>query len=284
MSTQLASEKVTVYPARDTRRLAQRIRAHALRMVHRANASHIGASLSVADLLAVLYGSALRVDPLRPNCPERDRFILSKGHAAAALYAVLAERGFFPLDWLDTYCLDGSRLPGHVTRHGVPGVEVSTGSLGHGLPVACGMALAAKRDGKSYRVVVVLSDGELDEGSNWEAILFAPQHQLDHLVAIVDYNKLQGFGSVKEILDLHPLAEKWRAFRWAVREIDGHDHAQIADAFAAAPFEPGKPSVIIADTVKGKGVSYMENDLAWHYRSPDAEQLAAALRELEATC
>ncbi len=268
-------------PACDTRSLARRVRAHALRMVHRANASHIAASLSVADLLAVLYGSALRIDPSRPNWPERDRFILSKGHAAAALYAVLAERGFFSLEWLDTYCQDGSPLAGHVTSHGVPGVEVSTGSLGHGLPIACGMALAAKRDGKSHRVVVVLSDGELDEGSNWEAILFAPQHRLDNLVAIVDHNKQQGFGSVKEVLDLHPLAEKWRAFRWVVREIDGHDHAQIAAALVPHCTRGSKPSVIIAHTVKGKGVSYMENQLAWHYKSPNAEQLAEALRDLE---
>jgi transketolase len=265
---------------REAQSLARKIRAHALRMVHRAKASHIGSSLSVADLLAVLYGSALRLDPARPNWPARDRLIMSKGHAAAALYAVLAERGFFPVEWLDTYCQDGSPLSGHATSHGVPGVEVSTGSLGHGLSIGCGMALAGKRDGIPYRVFVVLGDGELNEGSNWEAILFARQHKLNNLVAIVDYNKLQGFGNVKDILDLHPLAEKWRAFRWAVREIDGHDHAQIENALAAVPFEPGRPSVVIANTVKGKGVSYMENELAWHYKSPNTEQLDEALRGL----
>jgi len=262
--------------------LARIIRAHALRMVHRANASHIGTCLSMADLLAVLYGKTLCVDPARPNWAERDRFILSKGHGAAILYAVLAECGFFPKEWLDTYYQDGSALAGHVTSHGIPGVEVSTGSLGHGLPIGCGMALAGKRENKPYRVFVMLSDGELDEGSNWEAILFAPQHQLDNLIAIVDYNKIQSFGAVSEVMELAPLADKWRAFRWAVREIDGHDYTQIESALSSVPFEPGKPSVIIAHTIKGKGVSFMENQLAWHYKSPNDEQLAQALAELGA--
>jgi len=251
-------------------------------MVHSASASHIGTCLSTADLLAVLYGEVLRVDPARPDSPDRDRFILSKGHGGAIVYATLAERGFFPRDWLDTYCKDGSKLGGHIMHKGVPGVEVSTGSLGHGLPIGCGMALAAKRGGEPQRVFVMLSDGELDEGSNWEAILFAPQHGLDNLVAVVDYNKIQSFGSVKEVIDLDPLADKWRAFRWAVREIDGHDHQEIRDALASVPFEPGRPSVVIAHTVKGKGVTFMEDQLAWHYRSPNAEQLASALAELEA--
>jgi transketolase len=268
-------------PARvqTTTALARTIRADALRMVHRANASHIGSCLSMADLLAVLYAGVLRMDPTRPDWPERDRFLLSKGHAAAIAYAVLAEVGYFPLDWLDTYCQDGSKLAGHLT-YGVPGVELSTGSLGHGLPVGCGMALAAQRDGASYRVFVMLSDGELDEGSNWEAILFAPHQRLEQLIAIVDYNKIQSFGSVAEVLPLDPLAAKWRAFGWAVREVDGHDHAQIAEALGALPFEPGKPSAIIAHTIKGKGVSFMEGQLAWHYKPPNAEQLALALAEL----
>ncbi len=260
--------------------LARTIRAHALRMVHKATSSHIGTCLSMADILAVLYSGILRVDPIRPDWPDRDRFILSKGHGAAIGYAVLAERGFFPVEWLNTYCQDGSKLPGHITSHGVPGVEVSTGSLGHGLPIGCGMALAGKREGKPYRVFVMLSDGELDEGSNWEAILFAPQHCLDNLVAIVDYNKIQAFGKVKEVLDLDPLADKWRAFRWAVREIDGHNYKQIEDVLASVPFESGKPSAIIAHTVKGKGVSFMENQPAWHYKSPNDEQLAQALADL----
>jgi len=260
--------------------LAQTIRAHVLHLTHKANASHVGTCLSMADILAVLYGGVLRVDPARPEWADRDRFILSKGHGAAAVYAVLAEQGFFPKDWLDTYCQDGSKLAGHITHHGVPGVEVSTGSLGHGLSIGCGMALAGKWDRRPYRVFVMLSDGECDEGSTWEAVLFAPHHRLDNLVAIVDYNKIQSFGTVKEVLDLEPLADKWRAFRWVVREIDGHDYEQIEDALTGVPFEPGKPSVIVAHTVKGKGVSFMENQLAWHYKSPNDEQLAQALAEL----
>ncbi len=273
-----------MHPSRTatTKELARTIRAHALRMTHQSNASHIGTCLSMADLLAVLYSETLRLDPVRPDWPERDRFILSKGHGAAILYAVLAERGFFPQEWLDTYYQNGSTLGGHTTSHGVPGVEVSTGSLGHGLPIGCGMALANKRENKLCRVFVMLSDGELDEGSNWEAILFAPQHQLDNLVAIVDYNKIQSFGAVSEVMELAPLADKWRAFRWAVREVDGHNYEQIESVLNDVPFEPGKPSVVIAHTVKGKGVSFMENQLTWHYRSPNAEQLAQALAELGA--
>ena len=267
-------------PAQDTVELARRIRAHCVRMTHHAQASHIGTCLSMADLLAVLYSEVLRVDPARPEWADRDRFILSKGHGAAGLYAVLAERGFFPREWLATYGDDGGRLATHVVRYGVPGVDFSTGSLGHGLSVGCGMALAGKREGRPYRVFVQLSDGECDEGSTWEAVLFAPHHGLDNLVAIVDYNKIQSFGTVKEVLDLAPLADKWRAFRWGVREIDGHDHGQILEACRAVPFEAGRPSAIIAHTVKGKGVRFMEDKLLWHYKSPDAEQLAAALAEL----
>ncbi len=259
--------------------LARRIRARAVRMVHHAKASHIGTCLSMTDLLAVFYHSVLRVEPRRPDWPARDRFVLSKGHGAAALYAVLAERGFFPHAWLDGYCDDGSLLAGHVSRH-VPGVDFSTGSLGHGLSLGCGVALAAKRAGQEFRAFVQLSDGECDEGSTWEAVLFAPHHRLDNLVAVIDYNKIQSFGTVKEVLDLEPLADKWRAFGWAVRELDGHDHAQIHAALGAVPFQPGRPSVVIAHTVKGKGVSFMENQLAWHYQSPNDEQLAAALAEL----
>ncbi len=280
--TAIVSEERTTVPRRESAELARAVRRHALGMVHRANASHIGSSLSIADVLAVLYAEVLRVDPARPDWPDRDRFVLSKGHAAAALYAVLAECGFFSKQWLDTYCRDGGRLPGHATSHGVPGVEVSTGSLGHGLPVACGMALAGLRDRRPYRVYVLLGDGECDEGSVWEAALFAPHHRLDNLVAIVDANGIQSFGEVREVLDLEPLPDKWRAFRWAVREIDGHDHRAIADMLGRVPLEPGKPTALIARTVKGKGVSFMERQLAWHYRAPDAAQLAQALAELEA--
>jgi transketolase len=250
-------------------------------MIHRAKSSHIGTNYSAAELLAVLYGKVLRVDPSYPEWPERDRFILSKGHGCAALYAVLAERGFFPLDWLGTFYQNGSCLAGHATHTGVPGVEVSTGSLGHGLSIATGMALAAKRDGKTYRVFVMLSDGECDEGSTWEAILFAPQHKLDNLIAIVDYNKIQSLGTVKEVINLDPFAEKWRAFGWDVRQIDGHNLGEIDEAFSSVPFQDGRPSCIIAHTIKGKGVSFMENKLLWHYRSPQGEEYEAALAELK---
>lgn len=261
--------------------LSQQIRSHALRMVHRVDASHIGACLSMADILAVLYRDVLNVRPEDPEWSGRDRLIVSKGHAAAAVYAVLAERGFFPVAWLDDYCTAGSPLTGHVSSKRVPGVEASTGSLGHGLPIACGMALAGKRGGETYRVFTILSDGELDEGSNWEAILFAGHHGLDNLVAIVDYNKLQGFGRVEDVMGLEPLAAKWEAFGWSVREVDGHDHNALRETLASAPFTPGKPSVVIAHTVKGKGVSYMEDQLAWHYKSPNAEQLDQGLGEIE---
>jgi transketolase len=264
----------------DLRALARRLRAQSLRIVHRANASHIGSCLSIADVLAVLYGQVLRVDPRRPHWPDRDRFVLSKGHAAVVVYAVLAERGFFPPQWLETYGQDGSKLAGHLAHHGVPGVEVSTGSLGHGLSIGCGMALAGKREGRPYRVFALLSDGECDEGAVWEAALFAPHHRLDNLVAIVDYNRMQSFGPVAEVLALEPLADKWRAFGWAVREIDGHDVAEIRAGLANLPAEVGRPMVVIAHTVKGKGVSFMEGQLAWHYRAPDAAQLERALAGL----
>jgi len=261
------------------RTFATRIRVEVLRMVHRARSSHVGSCLSIADLLAVLYSGVLCVNPDQPGWTDRDRFILSKGHAAAAIYAALAYKKFFPLEWLNTFCLDGSHLAGHIT-YGVPGVEVSTGSLGHGLSIGCGMAIAGKRDGRSYRVFVLLSDGECDEGSTWEAILFAPHHRLDNLIAIVDYNKIQSFGTVKEVLDLEPLAKKWETFGWATQEIDGHDFGQIGKALLSVPFVPGRPSCIIAHTVKGKGVSFMEGQLAWHYQAPNDEQLAQALKEL----
>lgn len=254
---------------------------HCVRMTGSANASHIGSALSAADLLAVLYGRVLRYDPRRPDRPDRDRCILSKGHGCTALYAVLAESGFFPVGWLDDFYQDGSPLAGHATHKGVPGVEVSTGSLGHGLSLSVGMAIAAKRASMLYRVFCVLSDGECDEGSTWEAALFAPQHRLDNLVAIIDYNKIQSFGAVKDVIDLEPLAAKWRAFGWAVREVDGHDIPALEEALTAIPYEQGRPSCVVAHTVKGKGVSFMEHQLLWHYRAPRDETMAQALAELE---
>lgn len=260
---------------------AKRIREHVLRMTHRGKSSHIGSSLSIADLLTVLYNGVLRIDASQPKWPLRDRFILSKGHGCAVVYAALAEKGFFSLDWLDTYYLDGSHLPGHITQNGIPGVEASTGSLGHGLSIGCGMALAGKVDNMPYRIFVLLSDGECDEGSTWEAVLFAGNHHLDNLISIVDYNKIQACGRVKEISDLEPLSAKLKAFKWTVKEIDGHNFEEIENTLSSVPFDPGKPSCIIAHTVKGKGVSFMENEVSWHYKSPDDAQLRQALTELE---
>ena len=236
----------------------------------------------MADLLAVLYGKTLNVDPLRPDWDERDRFILSKGHGCAGLYAVLAERGFFPVEELDTFYANGSRLAGHATTT-VPGVELSTGSLGHGLSVAAGMALAAKLDGKSHRVFVMLSDGECDEGSIWEPALFAPQHKLDNLIVLIDYNKIQSLDTVSNVMELEPFADKWRAFRWNVVEIDGHDLEQIETALSVLPIEKDRPTCIIAHTVKGKGVSFMEHTVLWHYRSPQGDEFDAAITEIEKT-
>lgn len=263
-------------------RLARRIREHVLRMTHAGRGSHVGSNLSVADVLAALYGHALRVAPSRPNWPDRDRFILSKGHAAASLYAVLAERGFFPLEWLANYYQDGSRLCGHVSGHGVPGIDASTGSLGHGLSLGAGMALVGQRDSRPYRVFVVLSDGECDEGSMWEPVLFAAHHHLDNLIAVIDYNKIQSLDFVERTLALEPLAEKWRSFGWAVREVDGHDVQALAATLDQVPFDRKRPSCLVAHTVKGKGVSFMENQVLWHYRPPSVEELASALAELGA--
>ena len=269
------------YNVRELKEFAAKLRIRAIQMTHRAKSAHIGGSLSMADILAALYGKILRVNPQEPSWPDRDRFILSKGHSCAALYAALAERGFFPEEWLESFYQNGGSLAGHVTHTGVPGIELSTGSLGHGLSVACGMALNAKRDGKAYRVFALLSDGECDEGSTWEAALFAPHHRLDNVIAIVDYNKIQSLGHVKDVLDLEPLGKKWETFGWAVQEIDGHDMEQITSALKSVPFKSNKPSCVIAHTVKGKGVSFMEDKLLWHYRNPSAEDVQKALAEIE---
>jgi len=260
---------------------AKKIRIHALRMTSRGGSSHIASVFSMTDILAVLYGSVLRVDPKNAKWAERDRFILSKGHAGAGIYATLAERGFFPVSQLDTHYQDGSLLSGHVSHKGIPGVEFSTGSLGHGLSVAGGMAYSAKLDGKGHRVFVVLSDGECDEGSNWEAILFAAHHKLDNLVAIVDYNKIQSLASVSETLELEPFADKWKSFGWDVREVAGHDLKALNDTFERLPFSPERPSCVIAHTTKGKGVSFMENSVLWHYRTARGDEFEKALQELE---
>jgi transketolase len=265
----------------DLKLFARRIRETVLQMTHRARSSHVGSCFSIVELLTTLYSCILRIRPDEPDWPDRDRLLLSKGHGAGVLYAVLAEQGFFPRERLDQFYANGTQLAGHVTHHGVPGVELSTGSLGHGLPVGCGMALAARRNGCPARVFVLLSDGECDEGSNWEAALFAPHHHLDNLTVIIDYNKIQSFGFVAEVLDLDPLAEKWRAFGWAVSEIDGHNHEEILATLEKLPLQPGKPTCVVAHTIKGRGVSFMEKKILWHYRPPDAKELELALEEIK---
>jgi len=243
--------------------------------------SHIGSCLSIVDILAVLYGRVMRVDPTRVKHPHRDRFILSKGHAGAAVYATLAECGFLPVSKLATHYQDGSDLSGHVSHKGIPGVEVSTGSLGHGLGVGTGMAMAARRAGRENRVFVLLSDGECDEGSNWEAILFAAHHRLRNLCAVIDYNKIQSLALISETMALEPFADKWASFGWEVRRCDGHDHAALAAALVPATGD--RPVVVLADTVKGKGVSFMEHQVLWHYRTARGEEFASAMRELESS-
>ena len=263
----------------NSEKLAKAIRIKCLHMTHEAKSSHIGSSLSIADILAVLYGEVMSVRSSDPTWSGRDRFILSKGHACSAVYATLAEMNYFNNERLKSYGADYSDFMTHISNK-VPGVEFSTGSLGHGLPFGTGKALVAKISNMNWRTFVVLGDGELGEGSNWEAMMFAAHHQLDNLVAIIDYNKLQSLTTVDKTLRIEPLADKASAFGWSVREVDGHNHAELIDALGSLPWEHGKPSFLIAHTTKGKGVSFMENSVDWHYKSPSAEQLALALEEL----
>ncbi|MBQ8159502.1 MAG: transketolase [Clostridia bacterium] len=251
-------------------------------MTHLSRGSHIASIFSVAEIMAVLYARVLHVDPHRPDWPERDRLILSKGHAGAAVYASLAERGFFPVEALRYHYADGSHLSGHVSHRGVRGVEFSTGSLGHGLPVGCGLALGARMDHEDWYTYVVLGDGECDEGSVWESALQAGHFGLDHLIAVVDHNHMQSLDFCENTLKLEPFDQKWRDFGWHVLRVDGHDTDALEAAFHACKSHRGSPSIIIADTVKGKGVSFMENDILWHYRTPQGEEYEAARRELEA--
>lgn len=268
----------------DPKVLAWLIRRHGLEMTHLSRGSHIGAIFSVAEVMAVLYSRVLRVNPQDPSMEGRDRLILSKGHAGAAVYAALAESGFFPVEELKTHYQNGSRLSGHVSHKGIPGVEFSTGSLGHGLAVAAGMALGGKKDGAPWRVYAVLGDGECDEGSVWEAMLQARQFKLDNLIAVVDHNRMQSLDFCEKTLALEPFAEKWRAFGWNTLTVDGHDTDALEAAFsqAKANLGSGAPTVILAETTKGKGVTFMENNILWHYRTPQAEEYDAALKELEA--
>lgn len=266
-----------------TELLAAYVRRDIVDMTHRGGSSHVGSGLSIADILAVLYGDILSVDPSAPRHDNRDRFILSKGHAGAAVYAVLAETGFFEVGRLESHYQNGSVLSGHVSHKGVPGVEFSTGSLGHGLSVAAGMAKAAKLRQKSHKVFVLLSDGECDEGSNWEAILFSSHHKLNNLVAIIDYNKIQSLDSVEATLGLEPFADKFKAFGWNTIEVNGHDHLALKKSFALVSQEKTRPTVLICHTTKGKGVSFMENSVLWHYRSPQGQEYQAASLELQAS-
>ena len=271
-------------PVQDPKTLAWLIRRNGLEMARISRGSHIGSVFSVAEIIAVLYSGVLNVDPGNPGKPDRDRMILSKGHAGSAVYAALAETGFFPVEELSTHYGNGSRLSGHVSHKGVPGVEVSTGSLGHGLAVGAGMALGARMDGETWRTVVVLGDGECDEGAVWESALQAAQFRLDRLVAVVDYNHMQSLDFVDKTLALEPFEDKWRSFGWNALSCDGHDTDALRAAFdwAWGNAGGGKPSVILANTVKGKGVSFMENQILWHYRTPQGEEYEAALKELEA--
>lgn len=257
---------------------ADQIRKSSLEMVTTAKAAHIGSNLSIADLVAVLYCDILNIDPTEPLKEDRDRFILSKGHACAIIYAALAEKGFFNKNLLKTFGEANSILMSHIS-HKVPGVEFSTGSLGHGLPFGVGKALGAKIQRKKWRTYVILGDGELDEGSNWEALLFASHHKLHNLVTIVDYNNLQSFTTLDETLNMKPLEEKFLSFGCSVLTIDGHDHDQISNALKLRDSEE-KPLVVIAKTIKGKGVSFMENRNEWHYRSPNLQQLEEAISEV----
>lgn len=261
--------------------LAWRVRRNIVKMTHLGNSSHVGSALSMVDILAVLYSDILTYDPKYPEADNRDRFILSKGHAGAGLYATLAECGFFPVEMLDQHYKNGSILSGHVSHNGIPGVEFSTGSLGHGLPVGVGVALSAKKRNETHRVFVILSDGECDEGSNWEAFMFAAHHRLSNLTAVIDYNKLQSLESTHDTLDLEPFADKLTAFGWNVVDIDGHNHNELKNAFGIKSQVIDKPTVVLANTTKGKGVSFMENEVLWHYRSPQGEEYEAAMAELE---
>ena len=262
------------------REFAGNIRLHAIRMISQSGASHLGGNFSMAEIVAVLYGAILHVDPKNPSSPNRDHFVLSKGHAAAGLYAALAEKGFFPMEWLDSFYGDGAKLSGHITKH-IPGIDISTGSLGHGLSIGTGFALAGKKSGRSYRSFVLLSDGECNEGSTWEAVMFAAQHRLDNLVSIVDYNKMQALGPTAEIIDMEPFVEKWESFGWETQEVDGHDVAQLFNVLSKIPLQNGKPTCVIAHTIKGKGVSFMENELLWHYRTPKGKEYETAIEELK---
>ena len=267
----------------ELKRVANEVRKGIVTGVHAAKAGHPGGSLSIADILTYLYFEDMNIDPADPQKADRDRLVLSKGHAAPALYSVLANRGFFPVEELETLRHIGSRLQGHPNMNDTPGVDMSTGSLGQGVSAAVGMALAAKHWGCDYRTYAILGDGEIEEGQVWEAAMFAADKGLDNICFVVDHNGLQIDGSIEEVNSAMPIAEKFRAFKFNVIELaDGNDMAQIRAAFEAARAHKGEPTCIVAETVKGKGVSYMENQVGWHGKAPNDEQYEQAMAELEA--
>lgn len=264
-------------------RVANEVRRGIVTGVHAAKAGHPGGSLSIADILTYLYFEDMNVDPADPHKADRDRLVLSKGHAAPALYSVLASRGFFPVEELETLRHIGSRLQGHPNMNDTPGVDMSTGSLGQGISAAVGMALAAKHWHEDYRTYAILGDGEIQEGQVWEAVMFAGNQHLDNLCLVVDHNRLQIDGSNEEVNSPMPIADKFRAFKFNVIEVaDGNDMAQVREAFQAARAHKGEPTCIVAETVKGKGVSFMEDQVGWHGKAPNDEQYAQAMAELEA--
>ncbi len=268
-------------PPGELKRKAIAIRGHVINMISARGKGHTGPALSMVEIATALYFGVLRLDPEKPRHPERDRFLLSKGHACTTLYAALAERGFFPVSRLDEYYRLDSLLGGHPVN-GLPGIEASTGSLGHGLPMAAGMALAGKMDRRSHRVFTVLGDGENQEGSVWEAAMAAAHYRLDNLIAIIDRNGLEIDGPTETVMALEPLHLKWGSFGWSVRMVDGHDPSALVQALRSVPFSPGKPSVVIAKTIKGKGIDFIENRKEWHHRAPDPKQAEEALRQLQA--
>lgn len=265
----------------DLRRMANRIRRRDLQAVYEAGAGHIGGEMSVTDLLTALYFHTMSVDPDAPMDPGRDRLVLSKGHTALALYVTLSERGFIPREEISTFLRHRSRLNGHPNRVKVPGVETNTGPLGHGLPVGVGMALAARLDGADWRTFVITGDGEMQEGSNWEAIMAAAQFRLDNLTLIIDHNRFQQGASIAETNNLAPLAPRLEAFGWAVEEIDGHDMDQICRALSREAVTAGKPKCVVAHTNKGQGISFMADTVGWHHKVPSRDQYAQAMAELE---
>ena len=262
------------------RKIAAQLRGTVVTMCHESKSAHLGSSLSCLDILTAAYWHVLKCDPKNPKAPLRDRFILSKGHAAMALYATLANKGYFPVEELKTYNKDNGRLAEHPPANLLPGVEAATGSLGHGLPIANGMAAASRIQGQAYRVYCLMSDGENNEGSVWEAAMFASAQKLENLCAIIDYNKWQATARSNETLMLAPLVDKWRSFGWEAHEIDGHDVASLAAAMDSIPNGSGKPLALVAHTIKGKGVSFMEDDNNWHYRAPTLEEVTRAHQEL----